>query len=587
MDLPRAHSASWRRLLPGLLALGSGVLACQEDLLQTAVRPPDGTGGNGGNGGEGGQAALGELDCTTPATSDALPPGAAFGEGDVLEPWPLVSTSYGAGEGPGLYVLSRDTFRVYVDGHLVAESTAARTPLFLPLSLLPGASVIAIAAHAAVGAPAVLVQLDDLSASYFSGESWKVSTAPEGGWQDVGFDDEGWANARELGALDGLPGCDPDGTFPDSSTARWIGTEEGTTGSLALRTTIHIEPVGFAEATTGGAGAPPTLVASFDELAAAVSSPDPAVILLPEGVSDFRRTGSDATTRSTCPSTCTEEPEKTTLQIMSTDDTCAQPVVEELTTDRALEVASNKTILGLGRGALLRGVGLHVAGADNVIARNLALYDINARLFEGGDALTLEGASRLWIDHVTAKWVSDAHADVHAGTTQTTLSYVLLDGENEAECGDREHWMMTLTDTEMTIHHSRFEQATTRAPAATESSLLHVYNSVFSSTSDWTVASRCQSEVLLEGSVFENVEAATSLGDCGDGTGLGLMQAAGRGNVYRDGSAVFLGGDGSEPADDVFVPPYEYTLVPATDALGQVVSRAGAGSLWALPLVLD
>jgi len=65
------------------------------------------------------------------------------------------------------------------------------------------------------------------------------------------------------------------------------------------------------------------------------------------------------------------------------------------------------------------------------------------------------------------------------------------------------------------------------------------------------------------------------------------LQAAGHGNLYRDQSAVFLGGDGSEPADPVFTPPYDYALAPATDAWGQVVSRAGAGSLWALSLALD
>ncbi len=587
-------SVSARRFVHVMLCafFGAGVaFACRSEVLETAFLPPDPSAGGalgagGGGGGEAGAPSHVEpLDCSANTGTAELPPGTVFGQGDTADDWPLVSASYGAQEGPGLYVTARDTFRVYVDGHLVAESAGVRTPTFVPVSLVPGENVVAISVYAASGTPALLAQLDELSGSFVTGAHWKVSSAPEANWQAPGFDDAGWASARDLGGLGSLPGCDPEDTFPASSTARWIGGPEGSSGALALRVTIRVEPLGFGAGTTGAAEAAPTVVTSYAELARLAGSDEPAFIVLPEGVYDFRRTGDDVETIEVCPNVCSEDPEKTTLQ--GSADDCGQTPLTATSTSRRMNIGSNKTILGLGRGALVRGVTFQIDGSENVIVRNLALYDINPHLFEAGDAFTVEAASRVWLDHVTAKWVSDAHADVLPGTTATTFSYLLFDGENDAECTGRERWMTTINDSEVTIHHSRFDEARTRAPAAQgESSRVHLFNNVFSNTTDWTVGSTCLAEVLLEGSVFENVQAAVRLGDCSDDTGLGKMSAASGGNLYRDESRTFLGGDGTEPGDAVFEPPYDYPLEPANEALSRVISRAGAGGPWAQQLDL-
>jgi hypothetical protein len=47
------------------------------------------------------------------------------------------------------------------------------------------------------------------------------------------------------------------------------------------------------------------------------------------------------------------------------------------------------------------------------------------------------------------------------------------------------------------------------------------------------------------------------------------------------------GGDGAEPHDEVFKPPYDYEPEPTTDAFPRVRDRAGAGGPWKQPLSVE
>jgi pectin lyase len=63
-------------------------------------------------------------------------------------------------------------------------------------------------------------------------------------------------------------------------------------------------------------------------------------------------------------------------------------------------VHSNKTIIGVGSNGVLLGKGLRMVGVSNIIAQNI-MINLNPKLVWGGDAFTLSGTSRIWIDHVT------------------------------------------------------------------------------------------------------------------------------------------------------------------------------------------
>lgn len=61
-----------------------------------------------------------------------------------------------------------------------------------------------------------------------------------------------------------------------------------------------------------------------------------------------------------------------------------------------VKTGSNKTILGKS-GATLNGVGLRVLSVSNVIIRNIKITKV---LADAGDAIGIQAATKVWIDHV-------------------------------------------------------------------------------------------------------------------------------------------------------------------------------------------
>jgi pectate lyase len=520
------------------------------------------------------------LDCSFPGAV-VLPQNDTFGDGS--EPLSLLATgSYGPGEGPGLYLIARDAFRVYLNGDLVVTSDAARESVFVPLTLLPGDNALSIVIAAGSGTPAALVRVDELERSYDSDSSWRVSTAPGAGFALPGYDDSEWARASDYGVAEALPGCEPDQTFPDESDARWIGPESGLGSVAVLRRVIRVAPVGFGQATTGGEGSKPVLVDSWDELLAAVRDEQPLTILLPEGELDFRNTPQD---QDACPSTCTENPDKQQYQVLTSSETCAVDLVTRTRRERELPIGSNKTVAGLGRGALVRGVNFDIGASQNVIVRNVALFDVNPDLIEAGDAFTLGGASNVWLDHCTTKWISDGFSDISAGTEGVTLSWMRYDGVTPSACEGQHVRTAQITDSTVTFHHCFFDHVESNSPSVRDPlSRVHLFNNLFSDNRRYAVQANCGAQILLERNTFQRVATPTNRSTCADETHLGLIDAPAGSNFYDDDVGDHHGGDNTEPRDDVFTPPYEYTLEPANDSWLTVLSRAGAGAHWALPL---
>ena len=66
-----------------------------------------------------------------------------------------------------------------------------------------------------------------------------------------------------------------------------------------------------------------------------------------------------------------------------------------------INVAPNKSIIGVGKAGVIRGKGLRIAnGSKNVIIQNIHITELNPKYIFGGDAITLAGSDLVWIDHV-------------------------------------------------------------------------------------------------------------------------------------------------------------------------------------------
>ncbi|MFC4467928.1 polysaccharide lyase family 1 protein [Streptomyces xiangluensis] len=171
-----------------------------------------------------------------------------------------------------------------------------------------------------------------------------------------------------------------------------------------------------------------------------------------------------------------------------------------------LAVGSNTTIVGLGDKAVLKGAGLQLKGADNVIVRNLELRDAYDcfpawQPNSGGlgdwktayDNLWLRGATHVWIDHVTLSDKGhldedeptyfgrnylrhDGLLDITNASDLVTVSWsrfadhdkAMLIGNGDTATGDRGKLRVTL-------HHNEFESVVQRAPRV-RFGQVHVYN---------------------------------------------------------------------------------------------------------------
>ena len=548
------------------------VLGCGSDVAQTAFRP----------------SVSPPFDCEPASEPVTLPSEPALGGGDSLSTSPLIGDTYGAGLGPGIALVARDGFRLYQNDELVAEDTASLVPKFVPLTFLPGDNVVSVVVSSRDRAPALLVHIDELERPYLSDAAWKVTTAPDGDFRSPGYDASGWDDAVDHGA-----GCEPAPGFVPGSGAHWIGTPDENARTAVFRLAIRIAPTGFGAATTGGEGTAPVLARDAEELALLLEDDAPGVILVPEGHLDFRRPVSEALIENACPLACDDGSGKITYVALSDLQTCDEPTRPIPRDERHLTLRSNKTVVGLGRGATLQGTWLSITDAENVILRNIAIYDVNPEIIEAGDGVGIERASRIWLDHVTFRWIGDGFVDVTdvmGQASDITLSWIHFDGNSEFACADHHPRANEISGASVTIHHSFYDHVTGRAPLANRApARVHLFNNLVSDNPDYAVGAACGAEILLEESLFESVSFPTLRRDCPDDASLGKIFAPEGSNEYdaSTGSHQLSGADSPEPRDMVVPPAYDYVLDDALDARDTVRDRAGAGAHWGLPFALD
>ena len=170
----------------------------------------------------------------------------------------------------------------------------------------------------------------------------------------------------------------------------------------SLSSKVYGKPAGFAYSVTGGGNAAPAAPSDVAQLLDWLTDSKPRVIVLDK---EYNFTGSEGY--------C----ENCACCVFNTD-TCGDGGQDAIETDfgwcgdrtpvactypntTTIDVASNKTIVGLGSKGVIRGSGLRlVNGASNVIVQNIHITDINPGYVWGGDAIYMNGCDLIWIDHV-------------------------------------------------------------------------------------------------------------------------------------------------------------------------------------------
>jgi pectate lyase len=172
------------------------------------------------------------------------------------------------------------------------------------------------------------------------------------------------------------------------------------------------------------------------------------------------------------------------------------------------DVASNKTILGIGATAGFYGKGLDLNGAENVIIRNLTISKaIDA------DAITLQQSRRIWIDHCdlfSDRLSSDVDfydglVDVTHASEFVTVSWTRFHDHykttlvgHSANNADEDLDHLTVT-----YHHNAFVDLQTGVRV--RFGTVHAFNNYFRNVVEFGIVSQMEAAVLVDNNVFENV----------------------------------------------------------------------------------
>lgn len=229
------------------------------------------------------------------------------------------------------------------------------------------------------------------------------------------------------------------------------------------------------------------------------------------------------------------------------------------------DVASNKTIIGLGSNAVISGGGLDIDGASNVIIRNIRFQNWD------DDAVNVQdGSTNVWVDHNTFTNGDDGAVDVKRESDFVTVSWnhffnhdkTMLLGHSDDHTADIGHLRVT-------YHHNWFDGTEGRHPRVRFGNPVHVYNNYYLNNSGYGVASTMNAGVLVEGNYFQNVDNPSHVGYAASDPGSLVF----RNNVLNNS------GSPESTSGGVASIPYGYQLDNPDNIPSIVMNGAGAGNL--------
>jgi len=179
---------------------------------------------------------------------------------------------------------------------------------------------------------------------------------------------------------------------------------------------------------------------------------------------------------------------------------------EKLTT-KEIHIASNKTIVGVGKSGHIVNGGFFIGpGTHNVILRNLTIRDTYVHGDAGGlrndfDGLQMDAAHHVWVDHCHFSRHGDGCLDTRAGTTYLTVSWcVFSDHFKTFGCG----WDIKTT-AQITLHHTWFRNTGCRAPAAGQVLRAHFYNNRYQNVGSYGHLMNWGTNMISQNCLFERV----------------------------------------------------------------------------------
>ena len=250
------------------------------------------------------------------------------------------------------------------------------------------------------------------------------------------------------------------------------------------------------------------------------------------------------------------------------------------TGDRLNITGSNKTIIGLKPGTVLKAP-IHITSkASNIIVRNIVIQGPGSNADQAWDNLTIEGESKnIWIDHCEFWDGQDGNADVVKGSDNVTFSWCIFGYKKKSShnlsnlIGSSDNEPVSEGKLNVTYMFNWWKAANQRKPRCRYGNV-HVVNNLLTGDASITngtdvlgISAGHMCRVRTERNVFINESNPIYTGNA-NGTGVNEVID----NIFTNCSGNTKGTGTS------FTPPYEYTsfMLKASEVEAAVKANAGA-----------
>ncbi|PFH46373.1 polysaccharide lyase family 1 protein [Amanita thiersii Skay4041] len=233
-----------------------------------------------------------------------------------------------------------------------------------------------------------------------------------------------------------------------------------------------------------------------------------------------------------------------------------------ITGSAVVRVGSNTSVIGKS-GSALNGIGLRVIDESNVIIRNVRISKVLASV---GDAIGIQSAHQVWVDHADLSSDRDHDKDFYDGLLDITHGCT---GVTVTNSKLYTHWKASLVghsdsngaeDTPMTVTFANnyWFNLNSRTPSF-RFGHGHIYNNVFDNNNDG-INTRDGAQLLVENNVWTGTDKPLYSTDGGF--------AVARGNDFG-------GAPNTAPIGTFTNAPYSYTLISTSSVRSAVTSAAG------------
>ena len=256
---------------------------------------------------------------------------------------------------------------------------------------------------------------------------------------------------------------------------------------------------------------------------------------------------------------------------------------------------------------VMENIGFFLNEASNIIIRNI--YIKMPKADNGADGISMQESNNVWVDHCTFESVNqtkdyeDGSCDVTHQTYNVTVSWCHFIKTQKSCLVGHSNGQTADTKITVTFHHNFFDLSSSRHPRV-RFGRAHVFNNYFNQVTTYGVGSAYGAMVLVEDNCFEGVKLPTDIctypAKPSGSSWVSNLQGSVAGYLYERGN-VF----NNKPADatspypftnveykayngeklaapltyDDFKPSYNYIVDPA-DRLAEIVpSAAGTGKL--------